>query len=137
VEARWGKRDYQQARNNWHQNGYDSFLVELAKYGMTRKSMAANLNLFSAVGSDSDGNLSLKQQAKAGDSVSLRFDMDTLVLMHTCPHPLNTSDKYPNKPVRLQLGLGDPITADDLCLNHCDENRRGFDNNALYMMGQK
>jgi uncharacterized protein YcgI (DUF1989 family) len=137
VEARWGKRDYQQARNDWHQNGYDSFLVELAKYNMTRGAMAANVNWFSAVGSDAEGNLSLKQQAKAGDSVTLRFDMDALVLMHTCPHPLNTSASYPDKPVQLRLSAGVPMKEDDLCLNHCEENRRGFANNALYLMGHK
>ncbi len=26
--------------------------------------------------------------SKAGAAVELRFEMDTLVLMHTCPHPL-------------------------------------------------
>ena len=29
--------------------------------------------------------------AKAGASVELRFEMDTLVLFHTCPHPLSTA----------------------------------------------
>ena len=34
VAQRWGQRDYQADRNDWHQNGYDAFLVELAKYGL-------------------------------------------------------------------------------------------------------
>ena len=32
IEGKWGKRDYQTDQNQWLQNGFDSFLVELAKY---------------------------------------------------------------------------------------------------------
>ena len=42
IESRWGKRDYQKNRNDWLQNGTDAFLVELAKYGLSRADMAAN-----------------------------------------------------------------------------------------------
>ena len=59
VGARWGKRDYQHDRNAWHQNGYDAFLVELAKYGLSRADLAANLNWFSKVAADIAGNMSL------------------------------------------------------------------------------
>ena len=51
--------------------------------------------------------------AKAGASVELRFEMDTLVLFHTCPHPLNRSPVYPRKPVRYEIFEGPPAAADD------------------------
>jgi urea carboxylase-associated protein 2 len=137
VKARWGERSYQSDSNDWHQNGYDSFLVELAKYEMDRTYMAANMNWFSEVSADDEGNLGLSRQASAGDKVVLRFEMDTLVVLHTCPHPLNMADTFPKKPVRLTLEEADPVSEDDACLNHCDENRRGFQNNALYLMGVK
>ena len=137
VARRWGERDYQAERNQWHQNGYDSFLVELAKYGLSRRDMAANINFFSQVSADGDGNLSLSRQAVAGDSISLRFEMDTLVVLHTCPHPLNRTAAYPDRPVRLQLGLAEAMQTDDPCLTHCAENRRGYENNALYHLGQQ
>jgi uncharacterized protein len=135
VARRWGARSYQRDRNEWKQNGYDSFLVELAKYGLGRKAMAANLNLFSEVRADATGTLRLSRQAKAGERVVLRFEMDTLVLLHTCPHPLNESLEYPIRPIGIALAKGPPPGADDICRNHCDENRRGFANNALYFLG--
>ncbi|MDY6922274.1 MAG: urea carboxylase-associated family protein [Pseudomonadota bacterium] len=133
VAERWGDRDYQHDRNQWHQNGYDSFLVELAKYGLNGKDMAANLNWFSKVTVDDAGNLSLDASAaRAGASVTLRFELDTLVLLHTCPHPLNQATEYPFKPVHCQLLTSAPVAEDDYCLNFRPENRRGFENNRLY-----
>ena len=137
VAERWGKRDYQSARNAWHQNGTDAFLVELAKYGLGKKDLASNLNLFSKVATDAEGNLALDPSAsKAGAQVTLRIEMDTLVVLHACPHPLNTAEAYPNYGVSLELGLAEPVAEDDECLNACDENRRGFANNALYYLGE-
>ena len=47
VAARWGGSTYQKVRNDWQQNGRDSFLVEAVKYGLGRRDLAANLNWFS------------------------------------------------------------------------------------------
>ncbi len=37
VAQKWGERRYQQYRNDWQLNGYDSFLVEVAKYGLGKR----------------------------------------------------------------------------------------------------
>ncbi|HBO37625.1 MAG TPA: urea carboxylase [Pasteurellaceae bacterium] len=138
VASRWGARNYQQDRNKWYQNGHDAFLVELIKYGLNIKDMVANVNWFSCVKADSNGHLSLiPAHSTAGDQVTLRFEMDTLVLLHTCPHPLNHANPYPAKPVKVELGIAEPMTDDDYCLNFCDENRRGFSNNFLYYLGSE
>ena len=137
VAERWGARDYQNARNEWHQNGYDAFLVELAKYGLGRADMAANLNLFSKVATDDEGRMQLiGGHSKAGSQVTLRFEMDTLVLLHTCPHPLSSADSYPYNPVRIELSQAAPVSDDDFCRNFRPENQRGFQNNALYHLGK-
>ncbi len=137
VAERWSKRDYQNDRNDWHQNGHDAFLVELAKYGLSREDLAANLNWFSKVSVDEQGDMVLDaSHSPAGSQLTLRIEMDTLVVLHTCPHPLNTAAEYPAQPVQVELGLARPVAPDDACLNHCDENRRGFDNNALYYLGR-
>ena len=133
VASRWGEASYQAALNEWTKNGYDSFLVELAKYGLGRKDMAANLNLFSAVKVDDEGNLSyVENNSKAGDSIELRFEMDTLVLLHTCPHPLSTASTYPRKSISYQILQADPVSEDDFCKNSREENQRGFQNNRIY-----
>jgi hypothetical protein len=133
MKKRWGGRSYQEAGNDWTLSGEHAFLVELAKYGLNRRDMAANLNLFSQVKTDAEGNMQfVENNSKAGDFIDLRFEMDTLVLFHTCPHPMNTADIYPKHAVTYQLRKSAPVTEDDECLNHCDENQRGFENNRLY-----
>lgn len=136
IEKKWGNKTYQEARNEWTQDGYTGFLVELAKYGLGKKDMAANLNLFSAVAVDDAGNLDyMENNSRPGDSVSLRFEMDTLVLMHTCPHPLTTAASYEYKPISYQVVQAAPIEESDFCMNFRDENRRGFRNNEIYHLG--
>ncbi|WP_185232903.1 urea amidolyase associated protein UAAP1 [Teredinibacter franksiae] len=136
IKEKWGELNYQQARNEWQQNGFNSFLVELAKYGMNERDMVSNLNCFSKVEVDRKGNISLAASSSpSGTSVSLRFEMDTLIVMHSCPHPLSTESVYPRKPVLCEFFNAKTVYDNDLCINHCNENKRGFDNNRLYHMG--
>ncbi len=82
-----------------------------------------------------DGTLTFDPaNAKPGACVDLRFEMETLVLMHTCPHPLDTAAEYPRKPVRVRLGDAEPVGADDFCKNSRPENVRGFANTDLYRL---
>lgn len=136
VAKQWGSRDYQNHRNAWHQNGHDAFLVELAKYGLSASDLAANINWFSKVAVDDQGNLSLcEEHSTAGARLTLRFEMDTLVLLHSCPHPLKQADSYPQKMIQIELGTANPVAANDYCKNFRPENTRGFQNNAIYYIG--
>jgi uncharacterized protein len=133
VAQRWGLKSYQEARNDWTQNGRDAFLVEAAKYGLGRRDLAANVNWFSKVGVANDGSVSFESgHSKAGTTLMLRFEMDALVLLHTCPHPLDPTPLYPRHSVRLSLVQLPAMANDDVCLSSCAENRRGFANNDLY-----
>lgn len=136
VERKWGTRTFQAYRNEYYRNGMDSFLINLAKYGLGKKDLAANLNLFSKIYTDEAGNLSFAENhSVAGSQIALRFEMDTLVIMHTCPHPMNTASEYPLAPVKYQIEQAPAVNDDDLCLNSRPENRRGFMNNALFHLG--
>ena len=138
VAQQFGKRDYQKDRNSWLQNGSDAFLIELAKYGLGRADVASNINWFSKVIADDSGNIKLDTQNQAiGNSVTLRFEMDTLIVLHACPHPLNRAEQYPFKPVQIEIGEADPVGEDDYCKNFRPENQRGFQNNALYYLAAK
>ena len=136
IKDKWGEKTYQDFHNEWNQDGYSSFLVELAKYGLGKKDMAANLNLFSAVDVDDAGDLRYRDDnSKAGDSVELRFEMDTLVLLHTCPHPMSTAEDYPHRPVTYQIIQSATVGDDDYCMNAHAENQRGFKNNEIFHLG--
>lgn len=136
IEKQWGKRDYQNDHNDWMQNGTAAFLVEMAKYGLTQADSTANINFFSKVMTDDEGNMFLSEShSQAGDRVTLRFEMDTLVMLHTCPHPLNTEKTYPKKSISMTIEKSAPVADDDFCKLSRPENARGFANNALYYLG--
>jgi urea carboxylase-associated protein 2 len=136
VANKWGASSYQDDRNDYLRNGRDSFLIELAKYGLGKSDMVANMNWFGRVDVDGAGGMAISDaNSKPGDAVILRFEMDTLVIMHTCPHPLDTASAYPRNPIAYQLSLAESVPDDDPCLNSRQENARGFANNQLYLMG--
>lgn len=136
VKAKWGEKTYQQARNDWQQNGHDGFLVEAAKYGLSRRDLASNVNWFSKVTVGDDGGMSLAPDGSyAGAHVELRFEMDTLALFHTCPHPLSTAALYPRKPVLFEIFEGPGAAAGDPCRLSAPENGRGFENNRIFHAG--
>jgi len=133
---RWGDHNYQEYHNDFNQSGHDSFLVELAKYGLGVRDMVACVNLFSKVSVKDNGDLAYEpDNSKAGDYVELRFEMDTLVIMHTCPHPLNEAAEYPKRSVNYHIRQHDAVAEDDYCKNFCAENQRGFENNRIYHLG--
>ena len=83
-----------------------------------------------------DGSLQFDPEAASpGASVTLRFEMDTLVILHTCPHPLNPATDYPMKPVQIDMLKADPVSDDDYCKNFRPENGRAFENTRLYHLG--
>mgnify|MGYP001322643689 FL=1 len=135
-EKPWPRDNYQQAHNDFVRNGYDSFLIELGKYGLDARDLVANMNWFSRVNADNSGQLALAEPYAPGTSVSLRFEMDTIVLVHTCPHPFNDLPTYPKTKVGIHLSLAPEVAVDDQCRNSCVENGRGFTNTELYYLGR-
>lgn len=136
VEARWGAKSYQAHRNGWTQNGRDAFLVEAVKHGLNRRDLHANVNWFSKVAVADDGALTFAPGwSPPGSFVDLRFEMDVLVLLHTCPHPMDRSADYPRRPVRVELRRAPPATAPDACFDWRPENRRGLANTEAYHIG--
>lgn len=133
LQTKYNVKSYQEARNAWTLSGEHCFAVELAKYGLGERDLAANLNLFSKVVTEDDGALCfVDDHSPAGSTVDLRFEMDTLVIMHTCPHPMNPARDYPRRPIQYQIRKAKPVAADDFCMNFREENKRGFQNNAIY-----
>ena len=133
IRAQYGEHSYQDVRNDFYRNGQDLFLIELAKRGMDKRDLVANINFFSKVGADEDGNMQFhSNNSPAGSYVDLRAEMDCLVILNTCPHPLDPSTEWRPHPVGLTIWRADPVGDDDLCMNACPENQRGFANNAIY-----
>ncbi len=129
IAAKYGTHRFQEFRNGMFRNGRDGLLIELGKYGLGRRDLVANVNLFSKVVVNDAGDLVFQpDNAKAGDYVDLRFEMNTLVVLSTAPHPLDTSPEYAPKRVTLTAWRSDPVADDDYCRNFRPENQRGFYN---------
>ncbi|MFD2256556.1 urea amidolyase associated protein UAAP1 [Luteolibacter algae] len=134
VKAKYGEKTYQEAHNHWYRNGAECFLIELAKHGLGEKDWQPNVNFFSKVTSDEDGKLSFTEgNSKVGDFVCLRMEMDALVVMNICQHPLDPSPQYQPKPVLMEVfETVDPVAEDDECRCSHPENGRAFINTENY-----
>ncbi len=134
VEAKYGKTRYQEQRNDYHKNGYDSLLNELGKYGLGKRDLGATINLFSKVVVDERGALQFQpQHAKAGAYIDLRFEMNTLVVLTTCQHPLDPNPRYEPREIHLTAWQSRPPARNDSCRMKCPENQRGFRNTEMWM----
>ncbi len=132
VEKKWGAKNYQPARNAFHRNSRDHFLIELAKHGLNARDLVPNVNFFSKLDTSSAGELSfVPDHARPGDFIDLRAEMDLLVILTTCHHPMDTATVYGPKSVKLQLYSTPPPAPDDYCRTYRPENERAFHNSEL------
>ena len=135
VKARYGSSRYQEQRNDYHKNGRDCFLIEMGKWGLGPRDLTANVNFFSHVDVAEDGSVSFgPDNSKAGDFVELRAEMNILVILNTCPHPLDPNPRYEPKPVRLSVRRAPVPGADDPCRVSRAENGRGFTLTERYFL---
>jgi urea carboxylase-associated protein 2 len=129
VDAKYGVARYQQHRNAYHRNGRDGLVNELAKYGLGPRHLVEPVNLFSKVTADAAGALTFHPgHARAGAHVDLRCEMNVLVALTTCQHPLDPAPAYGPRDVRLTAWRSGPAGPDDPCRRSRPENGRGFEN---------
>jgi urea carboxylase-associated protein 2 len=132
--ARFGAGTYQELRNDRHRNARENLLVELGKHGLGKRDVVANLNFFVRVGVGDDGSLGwVAGNSRPGAGVELRFEMDTLVVLSSTPHPLDPSPSYRPGRVELVIADGPPAGPDDPCRISRPENARGFALTAAYL----
>ena len=133
--TKYGEARYQQARNAMHRNGRDSLLVELGKWGLGKRDLVANVNLFSKVAADAHGALHFDSaHRQPGQYLDLRFEMNVLVVLSAAPHPFDPSPIYEPKPVQMTAWRSGTAGADDVCRLSCPENDRGFINTERWFL---
>jgi urea carboxylase-associated protein 2 len=127
IAARWGAVPYQAARNAWRRSAREALLVELAKHGLGPRDLVANVNFFTKVAVADDGAFAFASgNSAAGAAVTLRFELDTLVVLCGVPHPFDPAAAWSPRPVGLRIEPVDAATADDRVRRACPENERGF-----------
>ncbi|MBB3131051.1 hypothetical protein FHS19_005771 [Paenibacillus rhizosphaerae] len=128
TDGKYGPTSYQQERNAWLRSGEENLTVELYRHNLTPRDLSAPVNFFSKVVCELDGTMRYVPQPTDGRSVTLRTEMDVLLVVSNTPHPLNPSAVYPGAAVEIRIKDAAPTTEDDRCVNHCGENRRAFEN---------
>ncbi len=80
----------------------ENFLVEGAKWGLGKRDLVPNINFFMNVPVDADGTLGIVDGLSApGKSLSLRAEIDTLVLVSNCPQINNPCNGFDPTAVRM------------------------------------
>lgn len=133
VAAKYGTKSYQTAHNEFFRNGRECFMIELAKWGLGERDLVPNVNLFSKVVADEAGRLGFAAgHSPVGGQVELRFEMNTLVVLNTCQHPLDPDPVYHPRSVQLEVLVTPPPGPDDPCRRSRPENTRAFINTENY-----
>jgi uncharacterized protein len=125
--AKYGEGDWKNSRDN--------FMLALAKRNMGKKDICPNLNLFSQVAVEKEGDLAWVEGAsKPGDFIDLRAEMNVLVVLSNCPHVLDPRPTYAPTPIRVVVWNSPAPAADDACRTGNPEAIRGFQNtDALFV----
>ena len=135
VAGKYGEARYEQFRNDCYRNAYDGFVIELGKYGLSPRDLAAPINFFSKVVVDAGGNMKfVPGHSKAGMFVELRAEMNVLAVLNTCQHPLDPCPEYAPKTVHLAIRKVSAPSPDDPCRLSRPENERGFVLTERYFM---
>ena len=132
LRKKYGDSRFQEERNAWHRNARDAFIIELGKWGMGKRDLIPNVNFFSRLAVDAEGRISyVAGNSHAGAFIDLRAEMDVVVVLNTCPHPLDTAPAYTAGRVKVSLWRGDAPAADDYCRTYRPENERALQNSEM------
>jgi urea carboxylase-associated protein 2 len=130
AQRKFGSGGFQALRNDFYRDTQSNFLIELGKHGLGARDIVPNVNFFTQVVADVDGNLSFVPAQRPGREVVLRAEMDVLVVLSNTPHPLDPNASYAPKPLVLTLhggrGAHAPVPKGDPCRALCEQNERAF-----------
>lgn len=130
VVAKFGPSSYAADRNAWRRSSRDGLLGELWKRDLGARDLHANINFFTKVApaGDERGTLTyVPGHAKEGDWVTLRAEIDVLVVLSTAPHPLNPSAVWDPAGVLLEIAESTAPGPEDPARNWRAETGRSLE----------
>ncbi len=118
-----------------HPNARDRFTLGATKFGLGRKDIHPCLNLFKGVRVQADGTTQPDVGPfAAGRHVTLRAEMDVIVVLANCPHVLDPRPEYSVTPVRATAWRGLVTGLDDPIRQATPEGLRAFQNVEDYLL---
>lgn len=113
-------------------NTRENFVSAAAKLGLDRRDVHPCVSFFAPVSVGADGQFKWNDGVRqAGDFLDLRAEMDLLVALSNCPHPLDPAPACAPGEIEIVRFRSEPIKSGDLCRTASAENIRAFENNAL------
>ena len=114
-------------------NTRDNFILAAGKHGMSVRDVGPCITFFAPVRTDAKGRFVWDDGAvKPGDYVDLRAEMDLLVALSNCPHPLSPGASWAPRPVRAIIWRSPTAGPDDFCRIATEEAVRAFENTDAY-----
>ena len=115
--------------NGATRNSRDNFILAVGKHGLGRRDIPPCITFFAPVVTDAAGRFAWRAGAvRPGDFVDLRAEMNVLVALSNCPHPLDPAPLWAPKAIRAIVWRSGEPARDDLCRHRTDEAERGFEN---------
>ncbi len=109
-------------------NTRDNFRLGAAKFGLARRDVGPCISFFADIGVDPAGQFVWHGTGPAGGFVDLRAEMNLLVVLSNCPHPLNPAPDYPDAPAEVTVFRSAPPGPRDPCRTAGEEAIRAFQN---------
>jgi urea carboxylase-associated protein 1 len=82
----------------------ENFILELSRYGLTKRDIVANLNFFMNVPIDPLGNFTVADGISApGSYVNITADMDVIFVISNCPQINNPCNDFNPTPIRVEI----------------------------------
>ncbi len=128
TDEKYGYTSYQNQRNEWYRSGAENLIVEMYRHQLTPRDLTTPVNFFSKVVCELDGSMRYVQQETAGRSVTIRTEMDVLIVCSNTPNPLDPDTRYPTSAILVEVSDAEAVAEDDPCVTHCAENRRAYEN---------
>ncbi|MGI4955854.1 MAG: urea amidolyase associated protein UAAP1 [Janthinobacterium lividum] len=113
-----------------YRNTHDNMLLAAAKHGLDRRDIPPCLTLFADVRVGADERVAWHGPAPAGSTIDLRAEMDLLVALSNCPHPLDPAPAYAPAAVDAIIWQAADPAPDDPCRTAGPEAVRAFENIA-------
>jgi urea carboxylase-associated protein 2 len=125
---------YGEGRNSGaYPNGRDRLLLGAAKFGLGRRDVHPCINLFKGTRIEADGAVTpIVGPFSPGRSLTLRAEMDVIVVIANCPHVLDPRAEYCVTPLRATAWRGPVTPEDDAVRNATPEGLRAFLNSEDY-----
>jgi uncharacterized protein len=116
-------------------NTRENFILAASKLGLDRRDVHPCVSFFAPVAIDAGGKFFWTEgRRQQGDFVDLRAELDLLVALSNCPHPLDPAPTYSQAGVDVvRYYRADVPKTDDLCRTATSEAVRAFENNVAYL----